>query len=141
MEKTTGEKIGDLIAKSKTAFIASVDGEGFPNLKAMIAPRVRDGLKTFYFTTNASSRRAAQYRANPKAAVYFYERTLWSYSGVQLIGTMKVLTDLESKRMVWRPGDTMYYPGGVGDPDYCVLKFTAARGRYYHNFKHEDFQV
>ena len=37
--------------------------------------------------------------------------------------------------------DTMYYPQGVTDPDYCVLKFTAVKGRYYSNFKSEDFEV
>ena len=40
---------------------------------------------------------------------------------------------------VWRDGDTAYYPQGVADPDYCVLKFTAQSGRYYSNFKSEDF--
>lgn len=35
----------------------------------------------------------------------------------------------------------MYYSRGVTDPDYCVLKFTAEKGRYYHNFKSEDFAI
>ena len=38
----------------------------------------------------------------------------------RLKGTMEVLEDSESKEMIWREGDTMYYPGGVTDPDYCV---------------------
>jgi general stress protein 26 len=58
-----------------------------------------------------------------------------------LKGTMDVLTDAESKEMIWRDGDTMYYSGGVTDPDYCVLRFTAASGRYYANFKSEDFTI
>jgi general stress protein 26 len=58
-----------------------------------------------------------------------------------LVGTMEVLTDAESKEMIWRDGDTTYYPGGVADPDYCVLKFTAHKGRYYSNFSSEDFEV
>jgi len=37
--------------------------------------------------------------------------------------------------------DTMYYPGGVTDPEYCVLKFKAQSGRYYANFKSEDFEI
>ena len=37
--------------------------------------------------------------------------------------------------------DTMYYPEGMADPDYCVLKFTAISGRFYSNFKSEDFVV
>ena len=58
-----------------------------------------------------------------------------------LKGTMEVLEDSESKEMIWREGDTMYYPKGVTDPDYCVLRFTAVEGRYYSNFKSETFEI
>ena len=51
------------------------------------------------------------------------------------------MRDADAKKMIWRDGDTMYYPGGVTDPDYCVLKFTAQSGRYYANFKSEDFEI
>jgi general stress protein 26 len=54
---------------------------------------------------------------------------------------MEVLTDAKTKAMIWQDGDTTYYPGGVTDPDYCVLKFKASKGRYYANFKSEDFEV
>ena len=52
---------------------------------------------------------------------------------------MEVLETADAKERIWRKGDTMYYKEGVTDPDYCVLKFTAVRGRYYSNFKSEDF--
>lgn len=58
-----------------------------------------------------------------------------------LVGHMEVLEDAASKEMIWREGDTMYYPGGVTGPDYCVLKFVADRGRYYANFHSESFEV
>lgn len=58
-----------------------------------------------------------------------------------LLGTMEVLEDSQSKEMIWRDGDTLYYPLGVTDPDYCVLRFTAQSGRYYSNFKSENFTV
>lgn len=41
------------------AYISSVDEEGFPCTKAMLAPRKREGIKTFYFTTNTFSLRVA----------------------------------------------------------------------------------
>lgn len=44
-----------------------------------------------------------------------------------LLGTMEVLEDAESKQMIWHEGNTMYYPKGVTDPDYCVVKFTTIR--------------
>ncbi|WP_125140876.1 pyridoxamine 5'-phosphate oxidase family protein [Clostridium transplantifaecale] len=131
--------IGNLIDKQGVAFIGSVDGDGFPNMKAMLPPRKREGIKTFYFTTNTSSMRVSQYRANPKACVYFCDRRF--FRGVMLIGTAEVLEDSESKEMIWREGDTMYYPEGVTDPDYCVLRFTVDKGRFYSNFKSESFEV
>ena len=55
--------------------------------------------------------------------------------------TMEVLTDAATKEMIWREGDTLYYKEGVTDPDYCVLRFTATDGRYYHDFSSEDFTI
>lgn len=139
MMKDPEKTIGNLIDKQGVSFISSVDKEGFPNTKAMLPPRIREGIRTFYFTTNTSSMRAAQYREDAKACIYFCDRRY--FRGVMLTGTMEVLEDIKSKEMIWKEGDTMYYPGGVTDPDYCVLRFTAVRGRYYSNFKSEDFEV
>jgi len=139
MMRNPEQTIGNLIDKQKTAFIASVDSDGFPNMKAMLPPRKRNGLREIWFSTNTSSLRVAQYRTNPKASVYFYDRQF--FRGVQLVGTMEVLEDAAIKEELWEFGDKTYYPKGVTDPDYCVLKFTAQNGRYYSNFKSEDFEV
>ena len=139
MMRNPEQTIGNLIDKQDVAFIGSVDDKGFPNMKAMLPPRKREGIRAFWFTTNTSSRRVAQYRANPNACIYFYNKRF--FRGVQLLGTMEVLEDAVSKEMIWRDGDTIYYPGGVTDSDYCVLKFTAQTGRYYSNFSSEDFAV
>ena len=74
------QTIGKLIEKQKIAFIASIDGDGFPNMKAMLSPRKRNGLKEFWFSTNTSSNRVEQYRENPKA---------------------KQITGCESRRIFW----------------------------------------
>ena len=137
--KDAEKTIGSLIDSQKTAFVGSVDAEGFPNMKAMLAPRKRNGIKEFWFTTNTSSMRVKQYRKSPKACIYFYSSRF--FQGVQLIGTMEVLEDAKTKQMIWQDGDTMYYKQGVTDPDYCVLKFIAMKGRYYHNFKSGDFVI
>lgn len=131
--------IGNLIDKASSSIISSVDSEGFPNTKAMLPPRMRDGIRYIYFSTNTSSMRVKQYINNSKACIYFYDKRF--FRGVMLKGTMEVLQDTKSKEMIWHDGDEMYYPKGVTDPDYCILKFTAQRGRYYSNFKSEDFEV
>ncbi|MDE6479962.1 MAG: pyridoxamine 5'-phosphate oxidase family protein [Muribaculaceae bacterium] len=139
MIKDFEKTIGNMADKLKTAFIGSVDTEGYPNIKAMLQPRKREGIKTFYFTTNTSSMRVGQYMHDNKACVYFCDNRF--FRGVLLRGLMEVLTDTSSKEMIWRDGDTQYYSEGVTDPDYCVLKFTALSGRYYSNFKSEDFKI
>ena len=139
MMKNPEQTIGNLIDKQGVSFIASISEDGFPNMKAMLPPRKRKGIKEFWFTTNTSSMRAAQYRKNPNASIYFCDKRF--FRGVMLLGTMEVLEDAESKQMIWQEGDTMYYPKGVTDPDYCVVKFTTIKGRYYSNFHSEDFEI
>lgn len=136
----TREQLMDFIRKQKTAFVASVDEEGFPNIKAMFTPRKIEG-NSFYFTTNTSSMRTQQFMKNPRASIYFYKRGRFQYEGVMLTGTMEVLQDAEIKKEIWQIGDTLYYKKGVTDPDYCVLKFTAVKGRRYCALKSESFEL
>lgn len=139
MMRDSEKTIGNLIDKQNVSYIASIAEDGFPNMKAMLPPRKRVGIKEFYFTTNTSSKRVAQYKENPKASIYFCDKRF--FRGVMLIGYMEVLEDADSKEMIWQEKDTMYYPKGVSDPDYCVLKFVAYEGRYYANFKSETFEI
>lgn len=53
--------VGKMIDSQGVAFLGSIDGEGFPNIKAMLRPRKRVGIKTIFFSTNTSSRRVAQF--------------------------------------------------------------------------------
>ena len=131
--------IGNMIDKTTISIISSIDEAGFPNTKAMLPPRLRKGIKHLYFTTNTSSMRVKQYMDNPKACVYFFDKRF--YRGVMLKGTMSVLHDKKSKKMIWQSGDEIYYAKGMADPDYCVLKFTAQCGRYYSHFKSENFEI
>lgn len=134
-------KIERFIARQRAAFLGSVDEEGFPNMKAMLPQRKREGLRVFYFSTNTSSMRVRQYRDNPKASIYYYHKGLIRYEGVMLKGTMEVLEDEQTKKEMWRTGDKIFYPRGVNDPDYCILKFTAREGRYYCDLKTGSFPV
>lgn len=63
-----------------------------------------------------------QFLKNSNASIYFYCKGLIKYTGVMLVGKMEVSTDLETKNMIWRKGDNMFYKKGVTDMDYCDLK-------------------
>lgn len=129
------------IKKQRVVMVSSVDETGCPNIKAMFPPRRTEGGNVFYLSTNTSSKRVAHFRSNPQSCLYFSRRGLISCTGIMLKGTMEVLEDEASKLLLWKPTDKLYYPLGVTDPDYCVLKFTAAEGRYYRNLKKESFTL
>jgi len=131
--------IGNIIDKQKICYISSIDEDGFPNTKAMLKPRKRNGIKEIYFSTNTSSLKVKSFNENPKACIYFCDSRF--FRGVMLKGTVEVIEDQSIKDMLWETGDTMYYSKGKIDPDYCVLKLTVILGRYYSNFKSEDFDV
>ena len=137
--KNPEETIGKMIDKSSTSFVSYVDEDGYPITKAMLKPRKRNGIKEIWFSTNTSSDKVRYFRKNNKASIYFIDKRY--FRGVSLIGTIEVLETTEAKEMIWQTGDEMFYKEGVSDPDYCVLKFTAHKGRYYSDFKSENFDI
>lgn len=130
----------EFISEQKTAFIGSVNEEGYPVVRAMLAPRVIDGNQ-IYFSTNTSSQKVKQYLNNNKACVYFYKRGRFKYQGATILGEMEVCEDQPTKDLIWRFGDKLFYKQGVTDPDYCVLKFTCKSAEYYCDFKIERFEL
>ncbi len=139
MMRDAEKTIGNLIDKQGVSFISSVDGDGFPNTKAMLPPCKREGIKVFYWHTNSPSVRVRQYRNNSKACIYFCDKRF--FRGVMLKGTMEVVDDETTKAELWKDSYSIYYKGGKDGGDFIILKFTAENGRFYSSFKSEDFVV
>ena len=137
--KNPVETIGNLIDKQSVSFISSIDENGFPYTKAMLAPCKREGIKTFYWHTNSLSMRIKHYKNNPKACVYFCDKRF--FRGVMLKGTMEVLNGKKIKEELWKDEYSMYYQGGKDGDDFIIIKFTAETGGYYSNFRSEDFET
>lgn len=138
MDAGTRNEIINLRKNSKVAFVSSVDPNGCPTIKGMLVLE-NESIKTHYFSTNLSSRRTKHFMENPKAAVYLCNTE--EFKGLMLQGTMDVLTDRDHRKMLWRDGFEMYYPDGIDDEDYCVLRFTAEKGNYYHGLKNVYFEI
>jgi len=132
------KKALELIKKSKTCVLATVDKNGFPNMRAMMNLK-NDGLQTIWFSTNFSSIKIAQIKKNKKGGVYFFDEKM--FKGLRLIGEIKIKTDKASREKLWHPGFEIYYPKGVNDPDYCVLELKIKAGNYYQGFEKADFKI
>lgn len=136
-EKTTAA-IKKLIAESRDAMVSSIDETGYPVTKAMFIAKA-EGLHTFWFSTNVSAARTAQWQKEPKASIYLFNPA--EIRAVLFIGTMKIHTAQSIKDAFWKEGDEQYYPLGVTDPDYCIAEFTAEKGKYYYFGEMESFMV
>ncbi|MHA2005139.1 MAG: pyridoxamine 5'-phosphate oxidase family protein [Candidatus Thorarchaeota archaeon] len=129
-----------LLNEAWPAYLTTVDKDGFPQTRAMF--NLRNGekfpkLKSFFskqqddffviFSTNTSSTKMVDVRANPKASVYYCTPDEWR--GVMLGGTFEIVTDVGMKQAIWHDGWEKYYPGGYDDPDHTVLRFQAREAR------------
>lgn len=138
MDEAMKNEIKALRANAKVAYVGSVDGQGYPQVKAMLVLE-HESLARQYFSTNLSSRRAGQFLANPKACVYYCAED--AYKGALFTGAMRVRDDPEARELLWREGFEVYYPKGVTDDDYAVLEFTAHTVNYYHGLRNETAPV
>jgi general stress protein 26 len=127
-----------LIERAKVALVGSVDGNAFPNIKAMMN-MAHEGLTTIWFSTNTSSKRVAQWQQNPKACVYYVDEE--GFKGLMLVGTIEVTQEDAIRQRFWQDGCDRYYPLGMTDPDYSILRFTAEWGNYYHGLSNLTFKV
>ena len=143
-----------IIQSSECAQIATFgkdETEGFPEIRALLNlanpkkyPRLKnkaifvDGeTLTIYFTTNTSSRKVRQLRANNKACLYFVLPK--KFKGVSAIGTIEEVTDQYVKEDFWQTGWYIYYHKGAKDPDYTLLKFTTKFLHCWGGGKVHDF--
>jgi general stress protein 26 len=127
-----------LADRCAVAMLGTNGDEGFPNIKAMLK-FANEGLAVLWFSTNTSSRRVAQMGRDQRVCVYFLDQE--RFEGLMLLGMVELLQDHASRQRLWSDGCLKYYPLGVDDPDYTVLRFCAQRANYYHGLSNVIFAV
>jgi len=133
MNENIKAEICALRENSSIAYLASVNAEGYPQMKAMLVFEQERSLKVHYFSTNTSSKRVDQFLKNPKASVYYCDSE--NFKGALFTGTIEVCRDRASRELLWTGDECLqYYPKGIDDEDYTVLKFTAETVNYYDGF-------
>jgi general stress protein 26 len=135
-EEEARQKALALVERSEIALLGSNSEDGYPWIKAMLKMETEE-LKTVWFSTNTSSKRVTQFLRDPSACVYFVDFSDWM--GLLLIGEIEVLSDQQSRERLWRDGYERYYPLGLTDPDYTVLRFSARSANYYHQLDNLSF--
>lgn len=119
------EKAAQIVAAAQVITVASIDENGYPRPVAMV--KIKDENGAIYVSTGTTSAKTAHFKANPKAGISIVE----GGNSVVYTGEMEIVADEAVKRSLW--GDWMldHFPGGVTDPEYCVLKFTPKSSTYW----------
>jgi len=127
------------IIKGKTDYIAGgmegyavlslIDENGYPTSSTLSVSKA-DGINWITFLSGIDSNNAQRIAKCNKASVCFASPEY----NISLIGTVEVLTDVETKKAMWQePIGEMY--NGPEDPNYCVIRFNTER---YNIFLADD---
>ena len=133
---TVQDKALAVIDRCEIGMLGNNDPQGNPQIKAMLKTK-NEGLNTFWFCSNTSSKRAAQINNNGNTCLYFYD----SGEGVMLRGYAELSYDDGVRESFWQDFMYKYYPLGFRDPDFVLIKFSATSGNYYKNLQNEDFEI
>lgn len=131
-EKELKQECLKLMETADVAYLGTIDGDGFPQTRAMLNLRNKErfsGLtSTFegykedfliYMTTDSASEKSKQINANPKVSVYFCKPK--DIQGLTLTGEIELVADMDIKKQLWQDNWTMYYPGGLEGSEYNIL--------------------
>ena len=128
-----------LVERSENAFITVIDGNQFPVVKIVNAPRKRDGVKTLYFTTPHHSKSVAEYAANDKASVYFVDKG--RFQTALFVDHMTLETDDTIRKELFEDEQAKIFSKGKDLNDYAVLKFVADNVRFFSNLETTDIAL
>jgi len=122
-----------LVESQSTAYLSTIDAEGYPQTRAVFNLRCRERFPgmapllrghdldlLLYFTTNTSSGKVAELQQRPQACAYICRAE--TSEGVTLTGNLEFVDDEPTKAACWHPWWVRYYPGGPADPEYAILR-------------------
>jgi general stress protein 26 len=141
-----------LLERSQVAFLSTIGEDGSPQTRAVenlrcgkrfphLAPLFESHGDDFWIviSTNTSSNKVKEVRANPAAAVYLCDTE--EYAGVMFSGSMEMVEGMTLKEAMWHESWNRYYPQGVYDPDFTVLSMNPLFGKCYRRLEKAVFSI
>lgn len=123
--KSIEEKAAKIVADAQIITLASIDENGYPRPVAMV--KLKADKDVIFVSTGTSSAKTAHFKACPKAGMSIVE----GGNSIVYTGDIEIVTDEAVKRSLWGDWMTDHFPGGMEDPEYCILKFTPKSYTYW----------
>ena len=100
--------------------LVSVGEDGRP--RPCVLSKIRnDGIRTFHVATGLSGVKSQHFLKSAVAGACYWR----GQDSVTLTGDAVVYSDADTRREAWQDWFIHHFPGGVDDPNYCVIEFTA----------------
>lgn len=128
--------VASILKKQSTCFLGSIASDGYPKVRAMLAPIKQEG-NVFWLHTNTSSHKVEQFLNNKKACLYFCD--IQHFKGIYFSGEVTLLLEYNQKSPFWKEHYKPYYQNGENLSDFCVIKFTALKGDFYNSISVTTF--
>lgn len=114
------KKAEALMQECPVITLASVMESGYPRI-CVLSKIKAEGIRKIWVATGLSGTKTRNFLANPKGSVCCWK----DGNSVTLVGQVAVKTDKNTREEMWVDWFKDHFPGGVEDPEYCVLEFTA----------------
>ncbi|HBT78589.1 MAG TPA: hypothetical protein DEB39_17085 [Planctomycetaceae bacterium] len=121
----TRDRILNAFDKIPFVSFGTFGSNGWPNVRVLLVA-AKDGIETIWFATGNTSSKIAELKADPKATIYGYDGE--AMQEFRLYGKVEMLTDVASRRKIWKDDFIEHFPGGVDSPDMVVLRFDTESG-------------
>ena len=125
-----------VMKKAGTAVIALIDENEFPRASTISCLKT-EGIKYAWFATGISTGKAKCIKVSNKAGLCFCDGS----NNVTLMGTVEILTEHEIKNEMWVDSFINHFPGGVTDPEYCILKFSTQKVVLWIDSEYIEFSI
>lgn len=125
-----------IMRNADVAYIAKIDDKGYPRVSTISSIKT-DGLKKVWFSTGLNSGKVRFFKQNNRASVCYHE----GGNNITLIGEIEILTTPELKEQLWKDWFIKHFPGGITDPNYCILEFTAKEAVFWIDNQYEEVKL
>ena len=111
----------ELISRAYFSTLVTMNDQGELRTRIM-EPLAPDSTFTIYMATNKHSRKVKEIEKNPRATMFYFDRTAPGY--VSLYGFAYVVKDRKNLDRYWQKNWEQYYPGRK---NYALIRFVPYR--------------
>lgn len=141
------EFVNKALEEIKATCLATIDEDGNPSTRGIfnlrnikMFPSHKDFFNDYqedlsvFISTNTSSVKHRQIVENPMISITYLFPD--DGKGITLKGKAEIIEDISIKERLWLKWFDKYYPKGVRDPDYSIIKLKPKRVEIWYRGKY-----